>query len=222
MVAVVTDGHQDQPLLEILASERLLAVVVLDHGADAEPLGAALSASGLRFVEVTLRTDAAFDAIARMAANENLVVGAGTVLAVDQVQAVIDGGARFVVSPGLNLDVVRYCQQRGVTVFPGVATATEIQTAMAAGLTAVKFFPAALLGGPPMVKALAAPFRTVRFIPTGGIDASNAGGYLALPSVLAVGGSWMVPPELLRSGDWARVEQSAREAVAIARTKELP
>ena len=108
MVTVVRDGNQDkQPLLEVLASERLLAVVVLDHGEDAEPLAAALSASGLRFVEVTLRTDAALGAIARMAANETLVVGAGTVLAVAQVDPVIDAGARFVVSPGLNLDRVQ-------------------------------------------------------------------------------------------------------------------
>jgi 2-dehydro-3-deoxyphosphogluconate aldolase / (4S)-4-hydroxy-2-oxoglutarate aldolase len=221
MVERVTDGSAEKDaLLDIIATERLLAVVVLDDPAAAEPLGSALLNSGLRCIEVTLRTESALDAIATMAANSERVVGAGTVLTVDQVDRVVDAGARFVVSPGLDLDVVRRCQERGVAVFPGVATATEIQRALAAGVTTVKFFPAGLLGGPAMVKALAAAFRAIRFIPTGGIDANSAAGYLELASVLAIGGSWMVPAEALRSGNWTRVEDLAREAVAIARKAE--
>jgi 2-dehydro-3-deoxyphosphogluconate aldolase/(4S)-4-hydroxy-2-oxoglutarate aldolase len=222
MVVLVTDGSPEKDaLVDIFAAERLLAVVVLEDPVAAEPLGSALVKSGLRCIEVTLRTESALDAIATMAADSERVVGAGTVLTVGQVDRVIDAGARFVVSPGLDLDVVRRCQERGVAVFPGVATATEIQRALAAGVNTMKFFPAGLLGGPAMVKALAAPFRDVRFIPTGGIDAHTATGYLELASVLAVGGSWMVPAEALRSGNWARVEELAREAVAIARKAEL-
>lgn len=221
MVTYVIDVHHAElDLVGILAADRLLPVVVLDDAAGAEPLGAALLAGGLRCAEVTLRTDSALAAIATMAANPDLVVGAGTVLNAEQADRAIDAGARFVVSPGLGLDVVRRCQERGVPVFPGVATPTEIQAALAAGLNTVKFFPAGLLGGPPMVKALAAPFRTVRFIPTGGIDAGNAADYLALPSVVAVGGSWMVPPDRLRSGDWAGVAELARVAVGIARKEQ--
>jgi 2-dehydro-3-deoxyphosphogluconate aldolase/(4S)-4-hydroxy-2-oxoglutarate aldolase len=220
MVTCVTAVRHSEPLpdlLDTLATERLLAVTVLEDSGGARSLAAALLAGGLRCVEVTLRTDSALATIATMAATDGLVVGAGTVLTVSQADQVIDAGARFVVSPGFNADVVGRCQERGVTVFPGVATATEIQMALAAGVETVKFFPAELLGGTAMVKALAAPFRSVRFIPTGGIDASNAGNYLALPSVLAVGGTWMVPAQLLQAGDWSGVERLTRAAVVALR-----
>jgi 2-dehydro-3-deoxyphosphogluconate aldolase / (4S)-4-hydroxy-2-oxoglutarate aldolase len=218
MVTYVTDvRHPERELLRILAAERLLAVIVLEDSDSAGLLAAAVLAGGLRCVEVTLRTDRAAATITTMAATEGLVVGAGTVLTAAGADQAIDAGARFVVSPGFNADVVRRCQERGVAVFPGVATATEIQLALAAGVDTVKFFPAELLGGVAMVKALAAPFRSVRFIPTGGVDASNAGLYLALPSVIAVGGTWMVPPDLLQAGDWVGVEKLTRAAVAAAR-----
>jgi 2-dehydro-3-deoxyphosphogluconate aldolase / (4S)-4-hydroxy-2-oxoglutarate aldolase len=218
MVTYVTGvRHSEQLLLDILAAERLLAVTVLEDSSGAGSLAAALLTGGLRCVEVTLRTDSALATIAAMATTEGLVVGAGTVLTVAQADQAIDAGAQFVVSPGFNADVVRRCQEREVAVFPGVATATEIQMAMAAGVDTVKFFPAELIGGVAMVKALAAPFRSVRFIPTGGVDANNAGRYLALPSVLAVGGTWMVPPALLQAGDWAGVEELTRAAVAATR-----
>ncbi len=218
MVTYVTAvRHSERHLLDILAAERLLAVTVLEDSNDAAPLAAALLAGGLRCVEVTLRTDSALATIATMAITEGLVVGAGTVLTVTQANQAIDAGARFVVSPGFNLDVVRRCQERGIPVFPGVATATEIQMALSAGVDTVKFFPAELLGGVAMVKALAAPFRHVRFIPTGGVDASNARQYLALQSVLAVGGTWMVPPALLQAGDWVGVEELTTAAVAATR-----
>jgi len=129
----------------------------------------------------------------------------------------VDAGARFVVSPGFGPAVVRRCAERGVPVFPGVATASEIQMAWDAGLRTVKFFPAEQLGGVAMIKALAAPYRDVRFIPTGGVTTANLPDYLALPAVLAVGGTWMVAPDLLASGDWAEVTRRCAGAVAAAR-----
>jgi 2-dehydro-3-deoxyphosphogluconate aldolase / (4S)-4-hydroxy-2-oxoglutarate aldolase len=214
MVTYVTAvRHSERPVLDVLAAERLVAVTVLEDSNSASSLAAALLAGGLRCIEVTLRTDSAVTTIATMAASEGLMVGAGTVLTVSQADQAMDAGAQFVVSPGFNADVVRRCQERGIAVFPGVATATEIQMALAAGVDTVKFFPAELLGGVAMVKALAAPFRSIRFIPTGGVDISNAGGYLALPSVIAVGGTWMVPPALLNAGDWAGIEELTRAAV---------
>lgn len=191
-------------------------MVVLREAAAAEPLADALLAGGLSCVEVTFRTEAAADAIRLMARRPELLVGAGTVLTVEQVDRAVDAGARFVVSPGFGPAVVRHCQERGVPVFPGVATATEIQQALDAGLTTVKFFPAEQLGGAGMVKALAAPFRAVRFIPTGGVTTANLAGYLALPAVLAVGGTWMVAADLLAAGDWAEVARRTSAAVATA------
>jgi 2-dehydro-3-deoxyphosphogluconate aldolase/(4S)-4-hydroxy-2-oxoglutarate aldolase len=203
-----------------IGAARLLPVVVLQDAGAAEPLAGALLAGGLRSVEVTFRTAAAADAIRAMAASPELLVGAGTVLTPEQVDRAIDAGARFVVSPGFGPAVVHRCQERGVPVFPGVATATEIQMALDAGLRTVKFFPAEQLGGATMVKALAAPFRGVRFIPTGGVTTANLAGYLALPAVLAVGGTWMVAPDLLAAGDWAEVTRRTAAAVAAAATEE--
>jgi 2-dehydro-3-deoxyphosphogluconate aldolase/(4S)-4-hydroxy-2-oxoglutarate aldolase len=144
-----------------------------------------------------------------------MLVGAGTVLTRDQVDRAVDAGARFVVSPGFGPAVVARCQELGVPVFPGVASATEIMMALDAGLDTVKFFPAEQLGGAAMVKALAAPFRSVRFIPTGGVTTANLAGYLALPSVLAVGGTWMVAPDLLAAGRWDEVRERTRAAVTL-------
>jgi 2-dehydro-3-deoxyphosphogluconate aldolase/(4S)-4-hydroxy-2-oxoglutarate aldolase len=140
-------------------------------------------------------------------------VGAGTVLTVEQADRAVEAGARFVVTPGFGPAVVNRCRELGVPVFPGVATATEIQMALDAGLSTVKFFPAEQLGGVAMLKALSAPFRSVRFIPTGGINAGNVASYLALPSVIAVGGTWMVAPDLLAADDWAAVTARTRAAL---------
>lgn len=194
----------------------MLPVVVLDDATKAEPLAAALRAGGLRCVEVTFRTDAAAESIGVMAAGPEMLVGAGTVLTPEQVDRAVEAGARFIVSPGFGPAVVRRCQERGVPVYPGVATATEIQRALDAGITTVKFFPAEQLGGAAMIKALAAPFRHVRFIPTGGITTANLENYLADPAVLAVGGTWMVAPALLAAGDWAEVTRRAAAAVETA------
>ncbi|WP_121158752.1 bifunctional 4-hydroxy-2-oxoglutarate aldolase/2-dehydro-3-deoxy-phosphogluconate aldolase [Micromonospora pisi] len=199
-----------------IAAGRILPVVVLEEAAAAEPLAVALTEGGLHTVEVTFRTDAAADAIRVMSQRPDLLVGAGTVLTPAQVDRAVEAGARFVVSPGFGPAVVRHCQELGVPVFPGAATATEIQLALDAGLDTVKFFPAEQLGGLAMIKALAAPFRSVRFIPTGGVNTSNLSDYLANPSVLAVGGTWMVAPALLAAGRWDEVTRLTAAAVSAA------
>jgi 2-dehydro-3-deoxyphosphogluconate aldolase/(4S)-4-hydroxy-2-oxoglutarate aldolase len=196
---------------------RLLPVIVLEDAAAAGPLAGALVAGGLGCAEVTFRTAAAADALRVMAADPRLVVGAGTVVEPDQVDAAVAAGARFIVSPGFSADVVGRCAAVGVPVFPGVATATEVMACLAAGLRTLKFFPAEPLGGLAMLGALAAPFGSVRFIPTGGITAQRLPDYLAHPVVAAVGGSWMVAPKLIAAGDWAEITRLTAEAVAVAR-----
>lgn len=212
MVTYVTNVHGS----EQLPVGRVLPVVVLDDARHADPLGDALVKGGLTAVEVTLRTAAGLDAIAVLAARGDLTVGAGTVLTVEQAERAIGAGARFVVTPGFAPGVVRACQQAGVPVVPGAATATEIQMALDAGLNVVKFFPAQQLGGAAMIKALAAPFRDVRFIPTGGITAAVIADYLALPAVLAVGASWMVSADLIAGEQWDEITARTREALAAA------
>ncbi|MDG4785231.1 bifunctional 4-hydroxy-2-oxoglutarate aldolase/2-dehydro-3-deoxy-phosphogluconate aldolase [Micromonospora sp. WMMD1102] len=204
-------------MTETIAATRILPVVVLEDASSAPALAAALTEGGLRAIEVTFRTAAAAEAIRLMAQRPDLLVGAGTVLTPAQVDQAAEAGARFVVSPGFSPAVVRHCQERGLPVFPGAATATEIQLALDAGLDTVKFFPAEQLGGVGMVKALAAPFRSVRFIPTGGVHTGNLADYLALPAVLAVGGTWMVAPQLLAEGRWDEVTRLTAAAVAASR-----
>lgn len=211
-------------LLDRLAALRLLPVVVLQDVAHAVPLGRALAAGGLPVAEVTFRTPAAAGAIRALtdagitaADGSELLVGAGTVIDPAQVDEAVDAGARFVVSPGLSTAVVERCRQRGVLALPGTVTASEIQAALALGLRAVKFFPAGVSGGPAAIKALSAPFPQLRFVPTGGVSEANLGEYLTLPSVLAAGGSWMVPAEAIASGDVARIEELTAAAMAAAR-----
>jgi 2-dehydro-3-deoxyphosphogluconate aldolase/(4S)-4-hydroxy-2-oxoglutarate aldolase len=206
----------DQDVLTTLGRHRLVPVVVLDEAIDAGPLAQALLEGGLPLAEVTFRTDAARGAIARIAERGDMLVGAGTVITPEQVDLAVDAGAAFVVSPGLSRAVVDRCRERGVTALPGVATATEIQAALEMGLTTLKFFPARAAGGAEAVKALSAPFRDVRFVPTGGIDADDCGEYLRLPSVLAVGGSWMAPRRAIADGDFDRIRELTRAAVAAA------
>lgn len=213
-VAIVHVPEHDTALATI-ATHRLLPVIALPDAAAARPLGEALLAGGLPCAEVTFRTDAAAEAIEAMAKLDGLVVGAGTVLTTEQVDRAVAAGARFVVSPGFSPAVVRRCRQRGVPVFPGVMTPTEIQMALDEGLSTVKFFPAEQAGGVKMIKALTAPFRNVRFIPTGGVNAANVKSYLDIPAVVAVGGTWMVPADALAAGDWARVTALVSEAVAV-------
>lgn len=210
------DGRASHPetgerLDTLLARARIVPVLSVDDAGDAGLLAQALSAGGAVLAEVTLRTPAALDAIRVMAGAADLVVGAGTVLSEDDVDACVEAGARFVVTPGLSTRVVRRCRERGVPVLPGVATATEVQAVRELGLRTVKLFPAGPLGGPATVRALAAPFGDVRFVPTGGIGPQDLDTYLDVPAVLAVGGSWVAPRDLVTRQDWAEITRRTAE-----------
>lgn len=202
-------------LLASIAAVGVVPVVEIDDADAAAPLGEALVEAGLPLIEITLRTPAALAAIRAAASDSRLLVGAGTVVDADQVDAAAEAGARFVVSPGISAAVVERCRERGLLCLPGVATPTDIMTGIALGLDTLKLFPAGTIGGPAAVKALSGPFPQVRFVPTGGITAETARSYLDLPAVLAVGGSWMVPRAAIRDGDWDTVRRLAAEAVAI-------
>ena len=200
-----------------LTATRVLPVVTIDDAASAPALAETLAEAGLPVIEITLRTDAALDAIRRASAEaRSAIVGAGSVTSVGAAIAAIDAGARFLVSPGLDADVVRIAVERAVPMIPGVATATELQHAVNVGCSVVKLFPAELLGGPPLVEALSAVWRDVRFVPTGGISARNVARYLALTEVLAVGGSWMAPRTAIAAGDWTAIAAAASTAVRLA------
>ena len=206
-------SNQDVPAA--LGRARLVPVVVLDDAADAGPLADALVAGGLPVAEVTFRTPAAGDSIRAMADRGGLLLGAGTVLTPAQVDQAVAAGASYVVSPGLSRAVVERCAEHGVLALPGTVTATEVQAALELGLTSVKFFPAGTSGGAPAIAALAAPFAGVRFIPTGGIGPADLAEYLCIDAVVAVGGSWMVPRDRIRSGDFDAVRRLTAEAVAL-------
>jgi 2-dehydro-3-deoxyphosphogluconate aldolase/(4S)-4-hydroxy-2-oxoglutarate aldolase len=174
-------------------------------------------AGGLSVLEVVMRTEAALDCIRAIVTEvDDAVVGAGTVLNAAQVNSAAGAGAEFIVSPGLSEAVVTAAQGLSLPVYPGIATASELQHAWNLGLGTVKFFPASLAGGIPMIKVLASVFRNMKFMPTGGISAGNLAEYLALPQVLACGGSWLTPASAIGAGDFAAVTQLAREAAAIA------
>ncbi|HEY8471478.1 MAG TPA: bifunctional 4-hydroxy-2-oxoglutarate aldolase/2-dehydro-3-deoxy-phosphogluconate aldolase [Natronosporangium sp.] len=213
---MVSPTPPPEDVIATIERGRLVPVIVIDDPAKAGPLADALVAGGLRCAEVTFRTEAAQAALAAMAADRRLLVGAGTVVRPEQVDRAVEAGAKFIVSPGVSPTVVRHCQRIGVPVVPGVATATEIQTAIEEGLSVLKFFPAEPLGGLAMLKALAAPFPGIRFVPTGGITAGQLADYLGHPSVLAVGGSWMVAPKLIAAGAWDEITRLTAEAVAVA------
>jgi 2-dehydro-3-deoxyphosphogluconate aldolase/(4S)-4-hydroxy-2-oxoglutarate aldolase len=196
---------------------RVIPVVVIDSPAAARPLAAALTDGGLPCAEVTLRTPAALEALHEMTGDPGMLVGAGSVVSPDQVDQAVEAGARFVVSPGLSESVLARCRALGVPALPGVATAGEIMRALEAGVDVVKLFPAGQLGGPAGVRSLAAPFPSVRFVPTGGIGPGNLADYLAIDAVAAVGGSWMVAPDLVRAGRFDQVRRLTKSAVTIAR-----
>jgi 2-dehydro-3-deoxyphosphogluconate aldolase / (4S)-4-hydroxy-2-oxoglutarate aldolase len=209
-------------VLAALCASRLVPVVVLDDAADADGLAGALVAGGLPVAEVTFRTAATADCIRAMSARGDILVGAGTVLTVGQVDQAVAAGARFVVSPGLSRAVVERAGELGVLALPGAVTATEVQAALELGVSVVKFFPAGTCGGPAAINALSGPFAGVRFVPTGGVGPANLGEYLSIGAVAAVGGSWMVPRDLVRAGDVAGITALTAEAVALARAFTLP
>ena len=206
--------QQSASFTDTLSTLRLLPVIVLAEASGARALGQALVAGGLPIAEVTFRSEAAESGIRIMSSVDGLLVGAGTVTTVEQVERAFAANARFVVSPGLSTAVVRRCRELDLPVLPGVATATDIIAALDLGLDLVKFFPAEAMGGLGTIGALSAPFPAVRFVPTGGITAESVSDYLAHPSVLAVGGSWMVPSKSLAAGDWPAIRALAERAVA--------
>jgi 2-dehydro-3-deoxyphosphogluconate aldolase/(4S)-4-hydroxy-2-oxoglutarate aldolase len=207
-------------LIEQLRQCGIIPIVVIDDDADAVPLAEALLRGGLTTMEVTFRTPAARGALSRISASvPSILLGAGTVITIEQANIAIEAGARYIVSPGLDPAIVAHCIGRGVGVIPGVLTATEIQAAIGLGLEVVKFFPAEAAGGLTYLKAVAAPFRTMRFIPTGGIDESNAGAYLAHPQVLACGGSWIVKSDLIKA---KRFDEITRLATLAATLRRIP
>ena len=196
----------------------IIPVVVLDDAKDAEGLGRALVEGGLPCAEVTFRTAAAEESIRLMSkAFPDMLVGAGTVVTTEQVDRAVAAGAKFIVSPGLNPKVVKYCQEIGIPITPGIQTPTEIEAALELGLTTVKFFPAEPAGGLKMIKAIAAPYVNVNFMPTGGISASNVREYLGYNRIVACGGSWMVKKDLVAAGDFAKITEMVREAADIVK-----
>lgn len=205
-------------VLEKLSQHRLIPVIAIDNAESAGLLADALVAGGLPVAEVTFRTAAAEQSIKTMGKRGDLILGAGTVLNVDTVKKAVDAGATFMVSPGFNPKVVSYCVQNKIPITPGIATPTDIEMALDHGLTAVKFFPAEAIGGIKTLKAFAAPYGMMRFIPTGGITDKNVADYLAFKPVIACGGSWMVAKELLSAGKWAEVTALTKQAVEAAKS----
>ncbi|WP_147106478.1 bifunctional 4-hydroxy-2-oxoglutarate aldolase/2-dehydro-3-deoxy-phosphogluconate aldolase [Nesterenkonia populi] len=202
-------------VLDRLSAVGVIPVIALDDAAQAAPLAEALAEGGLPAAEITFRTDAAAEAIAAaVQARPDVLVGAGTVVAAEQVDAAADAGAQYIVSPGTSARVIERAQHRGLPVLPGAVTATEIQAALECGLDTVKFFPAGTSGGPAAIKALAAPFGGLSFVPTGGVSLNNLADYLSLPAVRAVGGSWITPQGALNAGDYAQIRHLAAEAAA--------
>ncbi len=196
----------------------IVPVVVLDDAKDAVPLGNALCEGGLPCAEVTFRTAAAYETIKAMRNSfPDMLVGAGTVLTTEQVDRALEAGASFIVSPGLNPKVVAHCLEVGVPIVPGTQTPSEMEQALEFGLEVVKFFPAEPAGGLKMIKAVAAPYTTLKFMPTGGINAQNVRDYLAYDRILACGGSWMVKKDLIAAGKFDEIRAMTAEAAAIVK-----
>ena len=189
-------------MIEKLSLAGIVPVIKVEDAADAVPLCKALCDGGLPVAEITFRSDAAEEAIRRV--HEELpevILGAGTVLTRDQVDRAVAAGATYIVSPGLNRDIVRYCREKGVAIVPGCANPSDVEVALEEGLKTVKFFPAEALGGLPLIKAMAAPYGAVTFLPTGGITEKNINDYLSFPKIVACGGSWMVPADAVANKD---------------------
>lgn len=205
-------------IIEQLGRYGIVPVVVLNDAKKALPLAKALCDGGLPCAEVTFRTDAAEESIRIMSREfPDMLIGAGTVLSTEQVDRAVAAGAKFIVSPGLNPKVVTYCQEKNIPIVPGVVTPTEMEQAMELGLKIVKFFPAEPSGGLAMIKAVAAPYTMLKFMPTGGINAKNVRDYLAYDKILACGGSWMVKGSLIDEDRFDEIETMCREAVEIVK-----
>lgn len=210
-------------VMEQIEKTGIIPVVVIDDAKDAAPLARALINGGLPCAEVTFRTAAAAESIKIMRESfPEMLIGAGTILTTEQVDRAIAAGASFIVSPGTNPKVVKYCQDKNIPIIPGVCTPTEVEAALELGLDVLKFFPAEPAGGLKMIKAMAAPYTTVRFMPTGGIDAKNVGDYLSYNRIIACGGSWMVKGELIKEGRFDEIERLTRGAANLVEKYRLP
>ena len=205
-------------VLEKIQEIGIVPVVVLDDVKDAAPLAKALCEGGLPCAEVTFRTAAAEESIRIMSEQfPEMLVGAGTVLTTEQVDRAVAAGAKFIVSPGLNPRIVKYCVEKGILITPGCANPSDIEQALENGLDVVKFFPAEPAGGLKMIKAMAAPYVGVKFMPTGGINQNNVRDYLAYDRILACGGSWMVKGDMVAAGEFDKIKELAKEAVEIVK-----
>ncbi len=201
-------------VLEEISKIGIVPVIALDKVEDAEPLAKALIEGGLPCAEVTFRTDAAEESIRIMASKfPELLVGAGTVLTTEQVDRAVNAGAKFIVSPGLNPKVVKYCVEKGIPVTPGTANPSDVEVAIELGLEVVKFFPAEAAGGLNMIKSMAAPYTNMKFMPTGGINATNLTSYLDFGKIIACGGSWMVNKDMMKNGDFDGIKKLTQQAV---------
>ena len=202
---------------ERFAELGVVPVVVLEDAKDAAPLAKALVEGGLPCAEVTFRTDAAEESIKIMASEyQDMFVGAGTVLTIDQVDRAVAAGAKFIVSPGFDPEIVDYCLSKDIPVFPGVITPSEVAQAVKRGLKVVKFFPAEQFGGVATIKAMAAPYVGLKFMPTGGVNAKNLENYLSCDKIVACGGSWIVKGDLVKAGKFDEIKSLTEEAVKLA------
>lgn len=205
-------------ITELLSQNPVVPLVQADDPGIAVATARALAAGGLQVAEVVFRTDRALECLQAVADDvPDVIAGAGTVLSAAQATAALESGAKFIVSPGLDDGVVAVAKEHGVPIYPGTMTPSEVQHAFNLGLDTVKFFPASIAGGVPALKALASVFRTMKFMPTGGVSPGNLADFLAIPAVLACGGSWLTPADAIEAGDYDKISKLAAEAVAIAR-----
>ena len=209
--------------MDRIVSGKILPVAVIERTEDAVGTARALLAGGIDSIEITFRTAAAEAAIAHVSAQcPDMLIGAGTVITLDQCKRAVSAGAKFIVAPGLDEEVVTWCIERGIPVIPGCATPTEMMRAMKLGLSTVKFFPANVYGGAAAIKALGGPFNRLRFIPTGGVNAENLREYLSVPQVAAVGGSWMCGKKDITNRNFDQIRELSRQAVAIVKESDTP
>jgi 2-dehydro-3-deoxyphosphogluconate aldolase/(4S)-4-hydroxy-2-oxoglutarate aldolase len=207
-------------ILEEIGLFKIVPVIVIEEAENSIPLANALIEGGLPIAEVTFRTKVAIESIEKIAKTfPKILLGAGTVLSVDQVKNAVNAGAKFIVSPGLNPKVVEYCLSNNIIITPGIATPTEVERAMEYNLEVVKFFPAEALGGLNYLKAISAPYGDLKFIPTGGIDERNLAGYLQFSKVLACGGNWMVKSELIKSKKFDEIKNLSLSAMSIVKSQ---
>src|SRR5262249_49965208 len=215
---MTTPPSMTETMTDRLRAARVVPVITIDDPENAAPLARALSAGGLSCAEITFRTPRAADAIRRISAEvPDLLAGAGTILTPAQVDDARDAGARFIVAPGFNRRVVEHCLSVGLPVYPGIATPTEVEAALELELRTLKFFPAEPMGGLTYLKAIAAPYVGVSFMPTGGISASNVASYLAYDRVVACGGSWMAPADWIAAKQFDRIRDESKNAADLAR-----